>query len=244
MILERPLWPRIPVPNRTRKTLSAPAPASGPRSMGLGINLLVAESNCATASISCELSGFTRTAIAAGAPAPSAFAVKIEGETVLICVAPVDVAPLLPVTVSVAGPGIEPAGVRKLICIGETKKSGAARSVPVLSLTLTVVPPSVVGRGRLSAAAVMPVNPAPKTVIIASAELLPDWKLAAETIAVPAGAPIKFGAVTRNTFGTPVEIGGLDLTLNATPSGPKRIRLRGAPFTLGISTEPMERNVC
>src|SRR5262249_2930643 len=158
----------------TRKTLSVLAPASGPRSRCLGINLLVAESNCATASISCALSDFTRTAIAAGAPAPSAFAVKIAGETMLICVAPVDVAPLPPVTVTIAGPGIEPAGVRKLICIGETKKSGAARSIAALSLTLTVDPPSVVGRGRLSAAGVIPVNPAPKIVIIASAELLPE----------------------------------------------------------------------
>jgi hypothetical protein len=43
-----------------------------------------------------------------------------------------------------------PAGSRKLICPGETKKSGAKRSVPALSRTLTVAPARVVGNNALT----------------------------------------------------------------------------------------------
>ena len=55
-----------------------------------------------------------------------------------------------------------------MICPGDTKKSGAKRSVPALSLTLTVVPARVVGKGMVEADCVVVAKPAPKAATISS----------------------------------------------------------------------------
>ena len=55
-----------------------------------------------------------------------------------------------------------------MIWPGETKKSGAIRSVPALSLILTVEPANVVGKGMVVAATVVVAKPAPKAATIPS----------------------------------------------------------------------------
>ena len=51
--------------------------------------------------------------------------------------------PLAVFTVMVAGPVAVPAGIRRLICPGETKNNSAWRGTPELSVTVTVMPPKV-----------------------------------------------------------------------------------------------------
>jgi hypothetical protein len=60
-----------------------------------------------------------------------------------------------------------------LICDSETKKSGALRSTPALSVTFTVTPPSVVGNGTDVAVRVLEARFSPKAATIDSAESSP-----------------------------------------------------------------------
>ena len=77
-----------------------------------------------------------------------------------------------------------------MIYPGETEKSGASRSVPALSLTLTLVPASVVGSGVAVALAVVVAKPCPKLAAMAAAVGSVPVKLAAEMVVMARGATL------------------------------------------------------
>jgi hypothetical protein len=52
---------------------------------------------------------------------------------------------------TLAAPTAEPAGIWKLTCPGVTAYSGAVRVTPFASVTCTIVPANVVGKGTLLA---------------------------------------------------------------------------------------------
>lgn len=90
--------------------------------------------------------------------------------------------PSPPVILISASPNGMTAGIKQFTCEGLTKKSGASRSMPALSMILTVVPCSEVGRGSVWAAAVPVANGKPKAEAIASRANSSPLKLAAETM--------------------------------------------------------------
>ena len=77
-----------------------------------------------------------------------------------------------------------------MICPGDTKKSGAKRSVPALSRTLTVEPARLVGNGVVVALAFAVARFWPKALAIASLVNSVPRKLAAETAASAALPPV------------------------------------------------------
>ena len=60
-----------------------------------------------------------------------------------------------------------------MICVGETKKRGAIRSIPKASRTLTLVPANCVGKGLVIATCVVVARFTPKAVTMESAAKLP-----------------------------------------------------------------------
>src|SRR5262249_2026982 len=134
---------RNAVPNRIKKYLLA----GRLMSIARGTKLLVCVSKSA---IGRKSSGreFDRTnKTPAGTPVPLAFAENKAGAMRSIWVAPLGAVPSALTTVNVAGPVAIPAGSRKFICVGETKKSGTRPSVPALSFIRTDVFARAVGRG-------------------------------------------------------------------------------------------------
>jgi hypothetical protein len=103
---------------------------------------------------------------------------------------PADKAPSPLATVTVAIPVAVFAGIWQLICPGETKKSGAARSIPALSLTIKFVPAKTVGSGNSVAVRVSVASLTPKAAAMLSGatangaysslkllpRIAPDWK--------------------------------------------------------------------
>ena len=77
--------------------------------------------------------------------------------------------------------------------VGETKKSGAGRSTPALSLTLIVVPASSVGRGTEAAVLVVVARAVPKAATMDSLASAAPLKLAAETLVVLLSAVADLG---------------------------------------------------
>src|SRR5262249_55586196 len=72
------------------------------------------------------------------------------GETLAMLTAPTETVPFVLVNDIVPLPGAVSPGIRKLICVGETKKSGASRGVPIASMTVTEAPARVVGSCSLA----------------------------------------------------------------------------------------------
>src|SRR5215475_5750647 len=95
----------------------------------------------------CEPLALTLKARAAATPLPVALAVKSPGATLTNSMLPLEAAPIEFLNEIVPGPVAVPGGIRKLICVGETNKSGASRDVFISSMTLTETPARVVGRG-------------------------------------------------------------------------------------------------
>src|SRR5262249_38141206 len=105
------------------------------------------------------------------------------------------------VTVTAASPGAVPGGIRQLICAGATKKSGASRSTPALSRTLTAAPAISVGNGKVVAAWLAVARPAPNAATMDSLATPSPLKLAAEAVVTAAGCIT--GAVRHATVSAP-----------------------------------------
>src|SRR5262249_36233880 len=117
---------------------------------------------------------------AAATPCPFAFAEKIAGATEAIVAAPRANRPSALDTIIAASPLANPGGIRKLICLSETKRSGASSSLFALSLIVTVVPPSETGARVVDAASVEFARSEPKRATIDSQASVCALKLAAE----------------------------------------------------------------
>lgn len=76
-----------------------------------------------------------------------------------------------------------------MTCVGETKNNGASRCVPALSLTLTTVPASEVGKGNEVAVSKRVARLDPKAATMASLASVVPLKLAAETFASASVVP-------------------------------------------------------
>lgn len=155
----------------------------------------------------------TRKATPAATPCPLALAANRPGATAATCAVPTETLPSPLVMVMVAGPIATPGGSWKLIWPGATKKSGAVRSAPPLSLTLTLVPAIEVGSGNEAAACVVVASLTPKDETIDSgANPSEERKLAAETLAT--------GLLIANetSFDVPPPGGGLKTVMRAAPA--------------------------
>src|SRR5262249_23246023 len=130
-----------------------------------------------------EPSALTRNTTAAATPCPFAFAEKIAGATEAIVAAPRANRPSALATIIAASPLANPGGVRKLICLSETKKIGASSSLFALSLIVTVVPPSESGAGVVAATSIECARSEPKRATIDSQASVCALKLAADATA-------------------------------------------------------------
>src|SRR5215510_4018206 len=152
-------------------------------------------SNCAIGSYRLEPFDLMRSAAPTATPSPFAFAENIPGATGAICVTPLGAVASDLMTVKTLSPVAAPAGIRRLICAGETKNRGARLSLPAPSLTLTEVFASVVGRGIAAAACVSVASAEPKIEAIDSRATALVLKLAADAAANTEQAPSLIFAV-------------------------------------------------